>query len=145
MRNPRPSLAEAPNVDVKAKKILETTKAASKYRDIVIDTGKDAIAFSQTLAIERNRRTDLPESLPEAIRILCDERLVELRKAASAILEPWRQTYQEGREFIAQAEYDGGQVFEMLERERANGIQTGRWNMLVESLFPPAEPRRALA
>ena len=145
MRNPRPSLAEAPNIDADAKKILEATKAASKYRDIVIDAGKDAIAFSQTLAVERARRTDLPESLPEAIRILCDERLVELRKAASAIVEPWRKTYQKGRELIAQAEYDGRQVFEMLERERANGIRTGRWNTLVESLFPPAEPRRALA
>ena len=145
MRNRRPSLAEAPSIDANAKKILEATEAASKYRDIVIDTGNDAIAFAQTLAIERSRRTDLPESLPEAIRILCDERLVEFRKAASSIIERWRKTYREGREIIAQAEYDGVQVFEMLERERTNGIQTGRWNMLVESLFPPAEPRRALA
>ena len=145
IRNPRPSLAEAPNIDADAKKILAATDAASQYRDIVIDTGKDAIAFSQTLAIERARRTDLPESLPEAIRILCDERLVELRKAASAIVEEWRKTYQDGRVLVAQAEYDGEQVFDMLERERAHGIQTGRWNTLVESLFSPAEPRRALA
>ena len=145
MRNPRPSLAEATNIDADAKEILEATETASKYRDIVIDAGKDAIAFAQTLAIERARRTDLPESLPEAIRILCDERLVELRKAASAIVEAWRKTYQDGRQLIAQAEYDGAQIFEMLQKERANGIQTGRWNKLVESLFPPAEPRRALA
>ena len=145
MKNPRPSLAEAPNVDADAKQILEATETASKYRDIVIDAGKDAIAFSQTLAIERARRADLPESLPEAIRVLCEERLVELRKAASAFVEPWRETYKEGRELIAQAEYDGAQIFAMLERERANGIQTGRWNALVGRLFPPAERRRALA
>ena len=145
MRNPRPSLAEAPNIDADARKILDATETASKYRDIVIDAGKDAIAFAQTLAIERARRTDLPESLPEAIRILCDERLVELRKAASAIVEPWRETFQDGRELIAQAEYDGAQIFEMLEKERANRIQTGSWNKLVASLFPPAEWRRALA
>ena len=145
MRNPRPSLAEAPSIDADTKKILEATETASRYRDIAIDTGKDAIAFAQTLAIERARRTDLPESLPEAIRILCDERLVELRKSASAIVEPWRKTYQEGRDLIAEAENEGAQIFEMLEKERANGIQTGPWNKLVESLFPPAEPRRALA
>ena len=145
MRNPRPSLAEATNIDAEAKKILEATEATSRYRDIVIDAGKDAIAFSQTLAIERARRTDLPESLPEAIRILCDERLVALRKAASAIVEPWRKTYQDGRELIAQADYDGALIFEMLEKERANGIPTGPWNKLVTSLFPPAKPRRALA
>ena len=145
MKNPRPSLAEAPNVDADTKTILEATEAASKYRDIVIDAGNDAIAFAQTLAVERSRRDDLPESLPEAIRILCEERLVELRKAASAIVEPWRKTYHEGRQLIAQAEYDGAHILEMLEKERANGIQTGRWNKLVESLFPPAEPRRALA
>ena len=145
MKNPRPSLAEATNIDANANKILEATQTASKYRDITIDAGKDAIAFAQTLAIERARRTDLPESLPEAIRILCDERLVELRKAASTIVEAWRKTYQEGRQLIAQAEYDGAQVFEMLEKERANGIQTGPWNKLVESLFPPSEPKRALA
>ena len=145
MKNPRPSLAEATNIDANANKILEATQTASKYRDITIDAGKDAIAFAQTLAIERARRTDLPESLPEAIRILCDERLVELRKAASTIVEAWRKTYQEGRQLIAQAEYDGVQVFEMLEKERANGIQTGPWNKLVGSLFPPADPQRALA
>ena len=145
MRNPRPSLAEATNIDAEAKKILEATETTSKYRDIVIDAGKDAIAFAQTLAIERARRTDLPESLPEAIRILCDERLVELRKAASAIVEAWRKTYQDGRQLVAQAEYDGAQMFEMLERGRENGIHAGPWNKLVTSLFPPAEPRRALA
>ena len=145
MKNPRPSLAEATNIEAETKKILEDTETASKYRDIVIKAGKDAIAFAQTLAIERAKRTDLPESLPEAIRLLCDERLVELRKAASVIVEAWRKTYQEGRQLIAQAEYDGEQIFEMLEKERANGIQTGPWNKLVESLFPPAQPRRALA
>ena len=145
MKNPRPSLAETTNIEANAKKILEATQTASEYRDIIIDAGNDAIDFAQTLAIERASRTDLPESLPEAIRILCDERLVELRKAASAVVEAWRTTYQDGRQLITQAEYDGEQIFEMLEKERANGIQTGPWNKLVESLFPPAEPRRALA
>ena len=60
MKNPSPSLAEAPNIDADARKILEATEAASKYRDITMGAGKDAIAFAQTLAIERARRTDLP-------------------------------------------------------------------------------------
>ena len=145
VKNPRPSLAEAPVVDADARKILEAAEAASKYRDLALGAGKDAIAFAQTLAVERARRTDLPESLPETIRILCDERLVELRKAASTIFEEWRKTYQEGRELLGQAEHDGVHIFEMLEQEREHGIETMRWRRLLASLFPTSQPRRALA
>ena len=67
-------------------KILEAAGQASNYRELDLGAGKDAIAFAQTLALERIRRSDLPESLPEAIRILCDERLVEVRKTAAAII-----------------------------------------------------------
>ena len=144
VKNARPSLAEAPVFDADARKILEAAEAAAKYRDLTLGAGKDAIAFAQTLAIERARRADLPESLPEAIRILCDERLVELRKAASAIFEEWRKTYQEGRELLAQAEHDGAHMFKMLEREREHGTHTMRWRRLVGSLFPRSQPRRAL-
>ena len=145
VKNARPSLAEAPVLDADARKILEAAEAASKYRDLDLGVGKDAIAFVQTLAIERARRADLPESLPEAIRMLCDERLVELRKAASAILEEWRKTYEEGRKLLAQAEHDGVHMFKMLEREREHGVHTARWRRLVGSLFPQSQPRRALA
>ena len=145
IRNPRPSLDEAVDIKANTKKIMDATAAASRYRDIVIDTGKDAIAFAQTLAVERARRPDLAESLPEAIRILCEERLIEIRKAASAVFKAWREKYEDGRRLIAHADYSGEQIFEMLKEERANGIQTGPWNRLVASLFPPAEPRRALA
>ena len=142
---PRPSLAEAPVVDADARKILEAAEAASKYRGLSLDAGKDAIAFAQTLAIERARRTDLPESLPEAIRILCDERLVEIRKAASTLVEAWRVTYREGRELVAQAEHEGAHMYEMLEKEHEQGMETGPWRKLVGSLFPRSQPRRALA
>ena len=145
VKNARPSLAEAPVVDADARKILEAAEAASKYRDLSLGAGKDAIAFAQTLAIERARRTDLPESLPEAIRILCDERLVELRKAASALVAAWRATYRDGRALVAQAEHEGAHIYEMLEKEREHGMQTMRWRKLVESLFPRSQPRRALA
>ena len=145
MKNPRPSLAEAPLVDADARKILKAAEEASKYRDLDLGAEKDAIAFAQTLAVERARRTDLPESLPEAILIICDERLVELRKAASAIVEAWRETYREGRALVAQAEYDGLHMFEMLEKEREHGIDTARWRRLVGSLFPRSQPHRALA
>ena len=144
-KNARPSLAEAPVVDADARKILDAAEAGSKYRDLDLGAGKDAIAFAQTLAVERARRTDLPESLPEAIQILCDERLVELRKAASAIVEAWRETYREGRALIAEAEHDGLRIFEMLEKERERGVLTMRWRRLVESFFPRRSARRALA
>ena len=143
--NPRPSLVEAPVVNAEAKKILEATEAGSEYRGLDLGAGKDAIAFANTLAIERARRSDLPESLPEAVRTLCDERLVELRKAASAIFKAWRKTYQEGRELLAQAEHDGLHMFGMLERERGRGWRTPRWRELNQELFPRSEPRKALA
>ena len=145
VKSARPSLAEAPIFGADARKILEAAETASQYRDLALGAGKDAIAFAQTLAVERARRTDLPESLPEAIRILCDERLVELRKAASAIVEAWCETYREGRALVAQAEHDGVAMFEMLDKERDPGLATMRWRRLVGSLFPRAEPRRALA
>ena len=145
VRNARPSLAEAPVFGADARKILEAAEAASKYRDLALGAGKDAIAFAQTLALERARRTDLPESLPEAIRILCDERLVELRKAASAIVAAWRETYREGRALVAQAEHDGVHMFEMLEKERERGTETGRWLRFVPTFFPRSQPRLALA
>ena len=145
VKNPRPSLVEAPVVDADARKILEAAEAASMYRDLAFDTGKDAIAFARTLAIERAKRPDLPESLPVAIRILADERLVALRMAASAIFEEWRKTYQEGRELLAEAEHDGLHMFKMLEREREHGVYSVRWRRFVSSLFPPSQPRRALA
>ena len=145
VKNPRPSLAEAPVVDADARKILEAAEMASKYRELDLGAGNDAIAFAETLAIERAGRTDLPESLPEAIRVLCDERLVELRKAASTIFEKWKKTYQEGRELLAEADHDGVHIFEMLEQERAHGIETMRWRRRVGSLFPTSQPRRALA
>ena len=143
--NPRPSLVEAPVVDSDARKILEAAEAASMYRDLALDTGKDAMAFARTLVIERAKRPDLPESLPEAIRILADERLVALRMAASAIFEEWRKTYQEGRELLREAEHDGLHMFKMLEREREYGLNSMRWRRLVSSLFPRSERRRALA
>ena len=145
VKNARPSLAEAPVVDPDARRILEAAEAGSKYRDVDLGADKDAIAFAQTLAVERAGRTDLPESLPEAIRILCDERLVELRKAASAIFVAWCETYREGRALLAQAEHDGLHMFQMLEKEREHGIETMRWRRLLASLFPMSQPRRALA
>ena len=145
VKNARPSLAEAPVVDPDARRILEAAEAGSKYRDLDLGADKDGIAFAQTLAVERAGRTDLPESLPEAIRVLCDERLVELRKAASAIVVAWCETYREGRALLAQAEHDGLHMFEMLEKEREHGIETIRWRRLLASLFPTSQPRRALA
>ena len=92
------------------------------------------------------RRNDLPESLPEAIRILCDERLVELRKAASAIVEPWRKTYQEGRET-----HRAGRVRRRAKSSRSSnrsektGYRQGAGTRSSSRSSHQAEPRRALA
>ena len=69
---------------------------SAQYRNIEFPAGRDAIAFAETLAMERSRRNDLPGSLPEAIRIVCEERLVELRRAASLVFEEWKQKYESG-------------------------------------------------
>ena len=137
---PRPSLVEARALESDTKEILQT----AQYRDIEFSAGRDAIAFTETLAIERSRRDDLPGSLPEAIRILCEERLVELRRAASRVFEAWREKNEAGRKLIEGADYPGEEIFEMLEEGRTTGVHNGRWKKLVSSIFPLAEPDRAL-
>lgn len=139
---PRPSLVEAPaaDADADAKEILQT----ARYRDIEFSAGQDAIAFAETLAIERDAREDLPSALPDAIRVLCEERLVELRRAASRVFEAWREKYEAGRKLIASADATGEEIFKRLEEGRKAGVHSHRWRRLVASTFPKNEPKRAL-
>ena len=137
---PRPSLVEAHAVNSDTQAILES----SQYRDIEFSAGKDAIAFAETLALERARRDDLPGSLSEAMRILCEERLVELRRAASLVFEGWRTKYEAGRKLIESADANGEEIFNRLKEGRRGGVHNQRWKRLVTATFPNAEPERAL-
>ena len=137
---PRPSLAEARALESDTKEIVQS----AQYRNIEFPAGRDAIAFAETLAKERSRRNDLPGSLAEAIRIVCEERLVELRRAASLVFEEWKQKYESGRKLIEGADYPGEEIFEMLEKGRTTGVFSYQWRRLVSSIFPQAEPDRAL-
>ena len=145
-RTPRPSLAEARDVGNEAE-ILELAKEEAQYRGIDIDQGGDVLAFVETLARERAIRDDLPFELPEAIRILCEERLVELRRAASTVFEEWKEYYLHGQVLVGNAEHSGEQIFELLEEGRATGkgIYSYRWTRLVSTIFPENEPEKALA
>ena len=138
---PRPSLVEARALDADTKEIMRT----AHYRDIEFSAGTDAIAFSETLAIERARRDDLPSALPEAIRTLCEERLVELRRSASRVFEAWRQKYETRRKLIeTAADATGEEIFKRLEEGRKAGLFSDPWKRLVASTFPKADPERAL-
>ena len=137
---PRPSLVEARALDTDTTEILRT----AQYRDIEFSAGRDAIAFAESLAIERARRDDLPSALPEAIRVLCEERLVELRRAASHVFEAWREKYEAGRKLIESADATGEEIFKKLEEGRKAGVHNNRWKRLLASTFPKAEPERAL-
>ena len=136
----RPSLVEAQAQDADTREILQT----AEYRGIEFPTGRDAIAFAETLAIERAKRDNLPNTAPEAILTLCDERLVELRQAASRVFEAWRQKYEAGRKLIEGAEATGDEIFRRLEEGRKAGVHNNRWMRLVASTFPKDERQRAL-
>ena len=53
--------------------------------------------------------------------MLCEERLVQLRSAASLVFEAWREKYEAGRKLIEGADYPGEEIFEMLEAARTAG------------------------
>ena len=136
----RPSLVEARALDAETREVLQT----AQYRDIQFSAGRDAIAFAETLAIERAARDDLPSALPEAIRVLCEERLVELRRTASRVFEAWRKKYETGRSLIESADATGEEIFKSLQKGRKAGLFSARWRRLVAATFPKAEPERAL-
>ena len=138
---PRPSLVEARSLDTETSEVLQS----ARYRDIELGAGRDAIAFDKTLARERAARDDLPSALPEAIRVLCEERLVELRRTGSRVFEAWRKKYETGRSLIESADATGEEIFKSLQEGRKAGLFSVRWRKLVAATFPKAEPERALA
>ena len=82
-RQPRPSLAEAKKRNTHTKNISQLIDATSDRFNVKFDLGEDTIAFAENLEKEINQREDLPKNLPQAICILCDERLTALRVSAS--------------------------------------------------------------
>lgn len=145
-RTPRPTLVEARDVGAEAE-ILELAKEEAKYKRVDLDQGGDVLAFVETLARERRERDDLPTELPDAVRVLCEERLEEVRRVASTVFEEWKDHYLRGQELVGNAEYSGGQISELLEagRARDKGIHGYRWGRVVSSIFPANEPEKALA
>ena len=125
--------------------VAELALEEAAYRGIEFDSGKDAIAFARTLARERAKRDDLPASLPAAIAVLCEERLAEIRRAASETFEEWREHYLAGRDLIQSAQPSGEEIVEALTRERARGIHRREWKNFVANIFPLSDPKRALA
>ena len=125
--------------------VAELALEEAAYRGIEFDSGKDAIAFARTLARERAKRDDLPASLPTAIAVLCEERLAEIRRAASETFEEWREHYLAGRDLIQSAQPSGEEIVEALTRERARGIHRREWKNFVANIFPLSDPKRALA
>ena len=137
---PRPSLVEARALDADTTQILET----ASDQGVEFSKGRDAIAFAKAVATERSKRDDLPSALPAAIMVLCEESLIELRRAASRVFESWREKYEAGRKLIENADATGEEIFKKLEEGRKTGIHNNRWKKLLASIFPKAEPKRAL-
>ena len=127
---------EAEHAVPEADAIAKLVRDEASYRAVEFARRKDAIAFVKTLATERATRTDLPDSLPQAIRVLCEERLMELRQAASRVFEDWREKYLAGHELIQNAEHSGQHILETLTRERERGTHRHRWTNVVSSFFP---------
>ena len=117
---PRASLAEAPLSDASGK-ISKLAMEEAQYRGIELDQGSDTRAFVETLARESADRDDLPPELPEAVRVLCEERLIEIRRAASEVFEDWRAQHLEGQTLLSNTQYTGEQIAQLLESERSTG------------------------
>ena len=145
-RTTKPSLVDAREVIAEAE-ILELAKEDAQYRGVDADQGGDVLASVETLAGERRERDDFPTELPDAIRVLCEERLEELRRAASTVFEEWKEHYLHGQVVVGNAEYSGGRIFGLFEKGRAddNGVHGYRWGRVVSSIFPAKEPEKTLA
>lgn len=139
-RNPKPSMVEAKNLEIEP--IQKIIKEAASYRGIEFDSNKDTIAFANTLAIERQRRNDLPANLVDAIAFLCDRRLQELRKAASKVFKDWLRKYELGRELLAIVGLTGKELSDALERIRDR--KSFEWYSAVAKFFPKDDQSTAL-
>lgn len=134
----RPTLAEARSIRGDADKILEIYADAALYRNIEFDINNDTKAFAQNLAIERRSRDDLPDSLPEAIKILCDERLSDLHEASASEFSAWHSLFEEGRRLIVEAPFPGREIFEALQRSNASS-KTQRYAAVRAKFFPRSD------
>ena len=134
--SPRPTLAEAEVID---ENVLALATDCASATGVELPPGRDTVAFVNCLAIERSRRSDLPDSLPEAIRVICEERLDALRRAMSEIFSDWHATYVGGKRVV-----DFPEEHPIGDSLRA--CATGHdWNTEVSRLFPAAQPELALA
>ena len=132
-----PSLAEAQIVDEGA---LARVADLPLPDEAEFARGGDARAFINSLALERERRSELPEALPDAIRVICEERIDALREAASAIYVEWRRDYEQGKRLLERAR-PGEEIGDALEARLSRGDR----NKLVDRLFPRADPELAMA
>ena len=137
----KPSLAEA-RIEPGAQDVLRLAEAAASG-DAPVDLGDDAVRFAETVNLERQRRPDLPASLPAAIRVICEERLLALRRAASAVFEEWRKDYEWARGEITRAPHSGADAFRMLEVVWSSG-NTSQGRATVARLFPRRDTTTAL-
>ncbi len=113
-RGARPSMVEAGNVSDATHTILEIHRDAAIYRNIHFEPNNETVAFANALAMERRRRTDLPDSLPEAIKVLCEERLSDVRAVAASAYTRWSSAYFEGRRLIEEALHSPAEIMEAL-------------------------------
>lgn len=133
----RPTLAEARALDKGALAVVEQLVTEQSSH---LPPGKDTVAFIETLGLERQRRGDLPEALPDAIRVICEERLDVIREAASAVFVEWREQYVEGRRLLEAAE-PGSKIGDALRACSSRGAR----NRAVDRFFPRSDPELALA
>ena len=140
----RPSLVEAKHIAIDTKNITHLVNKAVDHFDIKFDIGKDAIAFAENLAVEMERREDLPKNLPQAVCVICEERLTALRISASNIFESWRKRFELGQRLINSSSHNGNSsIYRTLQNERSNKSRYN-WGRTVSLLFPKQDTDLAL-
>jgi len=142
-RTKRPSILEAERKDC-SEQMFSILDEAAKYRNIDIDHGKDTKAFIETMAYEREIRSDISDDLVEAMLEISCDRLEELRIQASAIFNEWKSKHEKCSELINGATHTGSQIGKLLKDASAGNLAESH-KMLVSRIFPLQDKEQTLS
>jgi len=142
-RTKRPSILEAERKGC-SEKMLSILDESAKYRNIEIEHGKDTKAFIETMAYEREFRSDLSDDLVEAMLEISCNRLEELRIQASAIFNEWKSKHEKYSALINSATHSGSQIAKLL-NDATKGKLSESHRMLASKLFPLQDKEQTLS
>lgn len=135
----RPSLAEA---TVAQRAVISILVDSARSRGLLMDRGRDAQTFSESVLWEKRNREDLPSDLSEAILVICEERLHAVRYSASEAFKHGLAALLDGDALVASAKHSGEEIASRINLQQ--GITSAR-RREVSILFPHDQQGIAIA